>query len=125
MAGLRGLVQALEDDLEWIEAHSRLANRARDWDEGGRATNRLMSGPDIAAAKRLIETRKVSAPPMLPVQLDFIQASKAHEAAQKSEREQELEEKRRLAEEALAQSRKAAKPSDAREWDWSLQDFLP
>jgi hypothetical protein len=107
MAGLRGLVQALEDDLEWIEAHSRLANRARDWDEGGRATNRLMSGPDIAAAKRLIETRKMSAPPMLPVQLDFIQASEVHEAAQKNAREQELQEKRRLAEEALAQSRKA------------------
>src|SRR5262245_30853257 len=105
MAGLRGLVQALEDDLDWIEAHSRLATRARDWDEGGRSTNRLMSGPDIAAAKQLVETRKPSAPVMLPVQLDFIQASEAHEAAQRSERERDLEDRRRLAEEALAQSR--------------------
>jgi hypothetical protein len=106
MQGLRGLVQALEDDVEWIDAHSRLATRARDWDDGGRPSNRLMSGPDIAAAKQLIEMRKPSAPPMLPVQLDFIQASEAHEAAQSSERERELEEKRRLAETALAQSRR-------------------
>src|SRR5262249_51360226 len=58
MVGLRGLVQALEDDLGWIEGHSRLATRARDWDEGGRPANRLLSGPDIAAAKLLVETRK-------------------------------------------------------------------
>jgi hypothetical protein len=107
MAGLRGLVQALESDLAWIEAHSRLAIRARDWDEGGRAVNRLMSGADIAAAKALVETRKSSAPPMLPVQIDFIQASEAFEAAQRSERERDLEERNRLAEEALKQSRRA------------------
>jgi hypothetical protein len=60
-------VQALEVDLPWIDAHSRLATRARDWEEGGRATNRLMSGEDIVAAKRLVETRKSSAPEMLPL----------------------------------------------------------
>ncbi len=109
MAGLRGLVQALEDDVEWIDAHSRLAARARDWEEGGRPSNRLMSGADIAAAKRLIETRKPAAPPMLPVQLDFIQASEAHERAQTSQRERELDERRKLAEEALAQSRRAVR----------------
>ncbi len=107
MTGLRGLVQALEDDLDWIDAHSRLATRARDWDKDGRPANRLMSGSDIAAAKKLVETRKPTAPEMLPVQHDFIQASVAHEAAQASARERDLEERRRLAEEALAQSRRA------------------
>jgi hypothetical protein len=106
MAGLRGLVQALEEDLDWIEKHSRLATRARDWDNGGRSANRLMSGPDIVEAKRLLETRKDSAPAMLSVQLDFIQSSERHEAAQSSQRERDLEERRRLAEEALARSRK-------------------
>jgi len=109
MAGLRGLVQAMEDDLDWIEIHSRLAARARDWDEGGRPDNRLMSGPDIAAAKRLIETRRPTAPEMLPVQLDFIQVSEAHEQAQRSARERDLEERRRLAEDALAQSRRVVR----------------
>lgn len=91
MAGLRGLVEALEADHEWIEAHSRLATRARDWDDGGRPTNRLMSGPDIVAAKRLVETRKSSAPSMLPVQLDFIQASEVEETARQSAERQRLE----------------------------------
>lgn len=106
MSGLRGLVQALEDDLEWIEEHSRLASRARDWEDGGRPINRLMSGPDIASAKRLVEVRKPTAPEMLPLQLDFIQASEVHDAAQTSEREKELVDRRRLAEQALAQSQK-------------------
>lgn len=104
MWGLRGVEQALEDDLDWIEAHSRLAARARDWQEGGRPTNRLMSGPDIVAAKRLVETRKSTAPAMLPLQLDYLQASEVQEATQTSAREKELEERRRLAEAALAQS---------------------
>lgn len=95
MLGLRALVQALEDDLGWIDAHSRLANRARDWDQGGRTTNRLMSGPDVAAAKRLIEERKPTAPPMQDLQLDYIQASEAYETAQNSAREQKLERERR------------------------------
>ncbi len=107
MAGLRGLVEALETDHDWIERHSRLASRARDWDEGGRPTNRLMSGVDIKVAKQLVESRKPQSPPTLPVQMDFIQASEAHEAAQTTARERDLEERRRLAEEALAQSRKA------------------
>lgn len=79
--GLRELIQAIEDDIEWIDAHSRLATRARDWGAGGRPDNRLMSGTDIATAKRLMETRKASAPPMLPEQLDFIHASELNEEA--------------------------------------------
>lgn len=106
MAGLFGLVEALEADHEWIEKHSRLATRARDWDEGARPTNRLMSGPDIQTAKVLLETRKSSSPLMLPVQLDFIQASEAHEAAQTSARERELDARNQLTLEALKQSRR-------------------
>jgi TPR repeat protein len=81
--GLRNLQQALEDDHEWIEAHSRLAARARIWKEGNNRdqANRdllLMSGDDIAAASRLIETRKAGAPPILSEHLEYIKASKAH-----------------------------------------------
>ena len=105
MLGRNGLVQALEDDLPWIDAHSRLATRARDWEDGERATIRLMSGADIAAAKRLVAERKPTAPPLLPVQLAFIQASEAHEATQTSNRERELEERERLLRTVLARTR--------------------
>src|SRR5262245_36252060 len=77
--GLRSLQQALEDDHEWIEAHRRLATRARIWREGNHKAYLLMSGADITAAQRLIETRKESAPPILSEQLDFIEASKTRE----------------------------------------------
>ena len=53
------------------------------------------------AAKHLVETRNANAPEVLPVQLDFIQASERAEATQTTQREKDLEEKRRLAEDAL------------------------
>jgi len=106
ITGLRSLVEALEADHVWIEAHSRLAARARDWDEGGRPNNRLMQGSDIVAAKGLVESRKIGAPEVRPVQLDFIRASEASEVAQQNNRERELVEKRRQAEEALRLSQR-------------------
>ena len=120
MKGLFDLIGALEADYDWIDRHNRLATLARDWDQGGRPANRLMSGADIAAAKSLVETRKPSAPPILPVQLDFIQSSEAHEAEQRSARERELAEReqllkeREMAVQQEAAARAAQADADAR-----------
>jgi len=75
MTGVRGLVSALETDLDWLRDHTRLLAKAREWDEGGRPVNRLLSSPDVTAAKALVDARKPNAPPMLPLQLDFLKAS--------------------------------------------------
>ena len=49
--GLADLVQALNTDLEWVREHTRLGQRAAEWQAGGQSENRLFSGVDIAAAK--------------------------------------------------------------------------
>src|SRR5215475_2994344 len=50
-AGLLDLVEGLKTDLEWLREHTRLLQRATEWEAGGRPRNRLLSGGDIAAAK--------------------------------------------------------------------------
>jgi hypothetical protein len=111
--GVRSLVSALESDLEWIDAHTRLYNKAREWEEGGRPPNRLLSGPDVSAAKALIDTRKPSAPAMLPVQLDFIKASADAEAARADEARSQIAERERLVKTAeTAQRRRSRTQAD-------------
>src|SRR5262249_15485689 len=38
------LVSALNTDPEWLREHTRLLQRATEWDFGGRPSNRLLSG---------------------------------------------------------------------------------
>jgi len=92
MTNLKRLVQALEDDLDWLREHTRLLTRAREWDEVGRPINRLLSGADIATAKALVDARKPNAPPMLPLQLDFLAASEQADTERKSAERLRLEE---------------------------------
>ena len=77
MSGLMALIGALGTNLEWLRDHTQLLSRAIDWERGGRAENRLMSGNDIAEAKALIANGPRNAPEITPLQLDFIRASEA------------------------------------------------
>jgi hypothetical protein len=49
--GLAELVKALNTDLAWLRKHTRYLQRAIERDVGRRAANRLLSGPDVEAAK--------------------------------------------------------------------------
>src|SRR5262249_12819406 len=42
--GLASLIAALNTDLDWLRDHTRYLQRAIEWDTGGRAANRLLSG---------------------------------------------------------------------------------
>lgn len=50
-ASLAELVQALDTDLDWARAHTRLAVRAREWAEDGGDRSRLLRGRDLQAAE--------------------------------------------------------------------------
>jgi hypothetical protein len=97
---LTDLVSALNTDLDWLREHTRLLQRATEWDTGGRAANRLLSGADIAAAKTWAARRPKDAPAPTELHLEFIKASEAWEAEQKSERQRQLEERERLVSQA-------------------------
>jgi hypothetical protein len=80
MAGLKALTAALKADLDWLREHTRLLARAMEWQAGGRAPNRLLSGDDITAAKAWVARRPKDAPEPTSLHLDFIKASEDAEA---------------------------------------------
>jgi hypothetical protein len=100
--GLAALTTALKTDLDWIREHTRLLTRATEWDAGGRTENRLLSGADILAAKQWAARRPRNAPELTALQLDFIKASEAAEAARHDAVRKQIEERERLLKEAEA-----------------------
>jgi hypothetical protein len=116
MNGLKSLIIALGTNLEWLRDHTQLLSRALDWDRGGRIENRLMSGEDIAAAKKLVADRPRNAPEITSLQLDFIRASEAAEVARNDALRDQIEERSRLlneAEAAAAQRAEALSKAEA------------
>ena len=89
--GLASLVAALNTDFNWLREHTRYLQRAKEWDEGGRPANRLLSGNDIAEAKAWVARRPKSAPEPTTLHLDFIRASEEEAAARLSEQHKQLE----------------------------------
>jgi len=85
MAGLAGLREALRADIGWVREHTRLLTRAQEWDAAGRIANRLLSGPDILAAKQWLDSRPQDAPAPLELHRDFIAASEHAEEARVGE----------------------------------------
>ena len=107
--GLARLVDSLKTDLDWLRRHTRLQQRAGEWDEGGRLPDRLLSGDDIQQAKDWLARRPATAPEATALHLAFIRASE-DEAASRL-----IAERRRFEEMAAAQDarEKALKDAEA------------
>jgi WD40 repeat protein len=89
--GLTRLVTALNTDLDWLREHTRLLQRASEWESGGRVENRLLSGADVVAAKTWLSRRPNDAPEPTLLHLDFIRASEEAEVQRLSAERQHLE----------------------------------
>ena len=89
--GLANLVAALKTDFDWLREHTRYLQRATEWDRGGRPTNRLLSGDDIADAKAWLARRPKNAPEPTALHLDFIRASEGEAEARSSAQRKQLE----------------------------------
>src|SRR5262249_41065348 len=92
IAGLKALAHALNADLDWLREHTRRLARAMEWDKGGRASNRLLSGADVASAKAWAARRPKDAPAPTALHLDFIRTSEQVEAERHSAERRRLEE---------------------------------
>ncbi|MBI1386541.1 MAG: TIR domain-containing protein [Rhizobiales bacterium] len=101
MAGLNGLVRALNTDVEWLREHTRILARALEWQAAGRMANRMLSGSDIEVAKSWLARRPKDAPEVTDLHLAFIQAS------EQAEIERSNAERKRLKEIEEAQSARA------------------
>jgi len=70
------LVDALETDLAWLDAHTRLLKRAREWDAGGRDKSFLLRGRDLDAAESWLRVQSDHKESATPLQVDYIVASR-------------------------------------------------
>jgi WD40 repeat protein len=70
------LVDALETDLEWLEAHARLLIRAVEWERGRRDGSLLLRGRDLRDAEAWLAAQGSHREPATPLQTDFILASR-------------------------------------------------
>jgi WD40 repeat protein len=78
--GLSKLIVALNSDLDWLRAHTALAERAVDWESTGKGPERLLRGAALVQVQDWLAARPASAPEATQSQLDYISASEAEEA---------------------------------------------
>lgn len=112
--GLMDLVNALNTDLDWLREHTRYLRRATEWEAGGRATNRLLSGPDVTEAKAWLDRRPKDAPEPTSLHRDFILASE-HEAISRASTERQRLEQMTAAVQAADAALKEKQAAQARE----------
>jgi WD40 repeat protein len=71
------LVEALDTDLEWVSAHTRLLQRAVEWDNEGREGSYLLRGRDLAEAERWLSAQTAERDPQpTPLQLEYTLAGR-------------------------------------------------
>ena len=70
------IVQALDTDLEYTKAHTRLLVRASDWEHRGEDRSLLLRGDDLKLAEGFLVQAQGKEPTPTPVQARFIQASR-------------------------------------------------
>lgn len=78
---LQPLVEALNTDLDWLAQHTRLLNRALEWERKGHNDSYLIRGTDLQEAQSFIElgaAGKEPAPTSLHV--EYVQAARKHAA---------------------------------------------
>jgi hypothetical protein len=89
--GLATLVSALDTDLDWLREHTRLLQRASEWDSAGRTESRLLFGDSFAEAKAWAARRPQDAPEPTALHYEFVRASEEAETKRQDAERQQLE----------------------------------
>lgn len=74
-ASMATLKQAIETDLDWVRAHTRLEVRAVEWDVRGRKRDFTLQGNDLKEAKALLAKAGEKEPPPTVLQHAYMAAS--------------------------------------------------
>jgi WD40 repeat protein len=116
VSGLPKLIAALNSDLEWLREHTRLGERALEWEHSGQAASYVLRGAALASARQWLAARPVNAPAPTQSQRAFIQASEEEKSRLRSDEHQRLQEleKARATAEAERDAAQQARASEAR-----------
>lgn len=95
---LKSLLEAIDIDLDWVKAHTRLTVRGQEWDKKDRNESYFLRGDDLAEAEKMLG--KVDKRPRLTLlQSQYILSSSRK---QEADRQRELEAAQRLTQETQA-----------------------
>jgi WD40 repeat protein len=72
------LVYALEADLDWRDAHARLAVRAREWEEADRDRSYLLRGRDLREAQAWLAGAEGHREAPTDLQVEYVESSGKH-----------------------------------------------
>jgi hypothetical protein len=75
-AGVSAVIAAIDTDLEWVRSHTRLLSRALEWDGHKRDYSFALRGRDLKNAETLLRTQAQKEPELIPLQIDYILASR-------------------------------------------------
>jgi hypothetical protein len=70
------LIDALDTDLDWVHAHTRLLTRAIEWDNNGRDNSFLLRGNDLRAAEEWQVRAANKEPKLTALQTEYMLASR-------------------------------------------------
>ncbi len=70
------LIEALDTDLEWVRAHTRLLTRAKEWEIEERDASFLLRGKDLEAAEALQVREAEKESKLTLLQKEYIHASR-------------------------------------------------
>lgn len=77
--GMVRVFEALDVDFSYVRDHTRLLQRAREWDSGNRHDSYLMNGEEIITAESWLAQSANKEPAANQLHHEFIQASRRHE----------------------------------------------
>jgi WD40 repeat protein len=73
---LPALVEAINTDLDWLAQHTRLFNRAKEWESQNRNDSYLVRGKDLQDAEAFISLGAAGKePPPTPLHAEYVQAA--------------------------------------------------
>lgn len=75
-ASFAKLLKAIDTDLAWVKAHSRLLVRAREWETTNKDKSYLLAGTDFDEAEKWLAHSNVREPQMTSLQVAYVVASR-------------------------------------------------
>ena len=77
--GFVALLAAIDDLPEWAREHTRLLERAEEWEHGGRDSGSLLRGGDLREAERWLGEQSAHKEPRpTPIQTEYVLASRRY-----------------------------------------------
>ena len=71
------LVESIQTDLGWVQQHTRLLQRATEWEQKDRNNSYLLQGSDLSDGEHwMIESTKDTSRAVVPIQAEYINASR-------------------------------------------------